>query len=72
MSREFESHRFRQIATVVQWIEQLPSKQWVAGSIPASRAINWVCSLMVKQPTHNRLSLGSIPSRPTSAQVTEW
>ena len=27
-------------ATVAQWIEQQPSKLWVAGSIPASRAIN--------------------------------
>jgi hypothetical protein len=25
-------------ASVAQWIEQLPSKQWVAGSIPARRA----------------------------------
>ena len=26
-------------APVAQWIEQLPSKQWAAGSIPARRAI---------------------------------
>ena len=36
-------------ATVVQWIEQQPSKLWVAGSIPASRAIDFIELALVAQ-----------------------
>ena len=38
--REFESHLSRQFyATVAQGTEQRPSKPWVGGSKPSSRAI---------------------------------
>lgn len=38
------------------------------GSTPTLSA-KWADSLMVKQSTHNRLSLGSIPSRPTNLNM---
>ena len=37
----------------------------IEGSIPSSRTNHRAYSLMVKRSTHNRLSLGSIPSGPT-------
>ncbi len=40
------------------------SKGSVSSNLTASASL-WAGSLMVKQPTHNRLSLGSIPSQPT-------
>ena len=40
------------------------------GSIPLSRSNFRAYSLMVKQTTHNRWSLGSIPSGPTKYGVS--
>ena len=40
------------------------------GSIPSCRTNCWACSLMVKQSTHNRLSLSSILSEPT--KLCRW
>ena len=34
--------------------------------------MKWACSLMVKQVAHNRKSLSSILSRPTSAPIAQW
>ena len=40
-------------------------------SILSGETSCWAVSLMVKQSTHNRLSIGSIPIQPTNAPMTE-
>ena len=38
----------------------------IEGSSPSTRTKQGAFSLMVKQSTHNRLSVGSIPTKPTT------
>ena len=52
-------------ALVAQWIEQLPSKQWVAGSIPAKRVFGDGSS-MVEQCPFKALVASSSLAHPTN------